>query len=76
MNKMNKMNKMDKDGVDVYEKANIANSFQRILESREVFIKQIELFAEFRYKKFSALVKSGFTEEQALHIVERTDVFI
>ena len=65
---------MDKDGEDIWNNTQFANSVQSMIENKTNHIKMIKNFADLRYEKYEALIKAGFTKDEALHIVTNTQI--
>ena len=60
---------LDELGLDMFKKANFANLVNEMKANMTAYFEMIKISAEMRKVKYDALVKEGFTPEQALAIV-------
>ena len=67
---------MDEDGTKLWRNTELANSLNAMIENQDIYSKQIKLFAELRWEKYLALIEAGFSDEQALFLIEKTPVLM
>lgn len=66
----------DKDGLKIFQNIELKNALLALQENKQTYIDQIKLMAQFRYKKYLALIDEGFSKEEALYLTERTPLFM
>ncbi len=63
-------------GLDLWRNFELNSTLNTLRANEDIYTKQIKYFAKLRWTKYSALIKEGFNEQQALYLLEKTDLFM
>lgn len=66
---------LEEEGKHVFLNAELANLVHIMKENFNTYQEQLKLYAKLRMIKYSALVDEGFTAEQAMYVLTKTNLF-
>lgn len=67
--------RLEKLGLDLWRNFELNSSINTMIANEDIYIKQIEYLNRLRAVKFKRLLIEGFDRQEALYLLEKTDLF-